>query len=239
MSGTQQGARTTQDFVSRADLDAAVKRAVEQTTEQLLGAIEKKRGAAPDMEDDGWARKLALAIAEISDQGNTRKRVDPVIQEARERSRDKMLTLIAEYREMGELPSYNLKNLCFFDEIKVEPYFRDSDKVMKLTEIGWPGIPNYAMVPLNDAAKAIHAAFVGWVGSTASLGNEDRKLSVTAGGLTILAGPTPGGALRTVGGAFEPERTGEGLRIKGRNQPGQVTEKRVLGTVAAPARQTA
>ena len=189
--------------------------------------------------DQLTANSLAIAIAQLSDQGTGKgKRVAPEVLAAREAAHERMLALIAEARENGEKPIYKLINKVYLDEVLVDPIWVGSDHVQRPTEIGWRGIPNQAMRPVNDAAKRIFGAFNESIGG--AMGNE-APLRVTAGGLVVMR--RQNGAMQEalhVGNqrGSAPEY-GEGLRLHGRGMPGAIVETRVLGTLAQPARQMA
>lgn len=59
------------------------------------------------------------------------------------------------------MPHYYLTRKVYIGEQKIEPQYRDPvTKEMKDRHINWPGVPNEAMVPVNEVAKKIHAAFL-------------------------------------------------------------------------------
>lgn len=206
---------------------------------------ERVATTSPSDSDRQFARGLATAIAELGDQGVGRgKRVSPEVMAAREEARQRMISLIIEARAKGDVPAYRLKHKVYLDERIVEPVWIAPDHTQRHTEIDWPGVPNHAMIPINDVAHAIHVAFMESVGSNVATPMDDlRDLSVTAGGLVIKGGPRS--APRMIGDAAEAQHVGqgtsggEGLRVRGRQRAGTVVETRVLGTVAEPARQNA
>ena len=237
----------TEPVVRLADVqallaDALAKQAAEfqvmlaETREQSV-ATEQPTLPAPT--DADFARQLALAIAQISDQGTNRKRVAPEVLEQRERAWERMVALIKQARvdhlhEGADVPVYRLKHKVYFDEIMIDPLWAGSDKVARATEIGWPGVPNLAMSPVNPVAKAIYAEFTEAMGHVeAPIVTEQMRL--TAGGVVIVTGRSPGVAQKQAGA----DAAFEGVQIRGRGVPGAIVEKRVLGTIAAPARQNA
>lgn len=222
-------------FERDADFQNAVNEAVARAIPGIVAQLSKARGTA-DRDDSTFAEGLAMAIAQLTDQGTGRKRVAPEIVEARAKARERMTGLIVEARAAGEIPSYQLRNKVYLDEVLVDPLYVDpATKNQKPTEIDWPGVPNEAMIPINDTAKEIHKAFIESIGSIAPEHQVAGKpFAVTAGGLVVKGGSS---ALRQVTAFREHENVAsEGLRIRGREAPGKHKEIRVLGTVHEPAR---
>ena len=77
-----------------AEFKAAVQAAVAAALPDILAQI--KGSAAAEGGDEGFARALAMEIAQLSDQGTGRKRVAPEVIAARDAARKRMVTLIAE-----------------------------------------------------------------------------------------------------------------------------------------------
>lgn len=216
-------------FVRVSDMESLVQKKVEDAVFALMS--EKGAGAPVDA---SFAQALAVAIAQMSDQGTNRKRVAPEVMHAREAARDKMLRLIVDARERGEVPFYRLQHKVHLDDMLVDPQWVGPDHVARPTEIEWPGVPNEAMSPLNEIAKEIHAAFCDSIGSAVKA-YEPGPMRVTARGLVIM-----GQAPRSRDNApANASPSGEGLRLRGRGQPGALVETRILGTMAEPARQNA
>jgi hypothetical protein len=71
-----------------------------------------------------------------------------------------MVRLLVEAHERGEMPVYVLTQKVYLAEQKIEPQYAD-DRTQRMMpqEINWPRVPNEAMIPVNDVAKKIHAAF--------------------------------------------------------------------------------
>jgi hypothetical protein len=120
--------------------------------------------------DKAFASSLALAIANLSAQGTGKQ--DYVPPETLERwalARKRMTDLIIAARTAGgdETPTYKLKKMVFFNEMRVQPqYFDAPTKAMKETIIYWDEVPNEEMVPVNASAQAIHAEFLNSIGAT-------------------------------------------------------------------------
>lgn len=220
----------------QAIIDARVKQAIDDQLGSLKELVSKAAPNADAAETSGLMQSLAMAIANLTDQGTGRKRVAPEELQKRERGRMEMFRLIDEAAANGENPHYKLRHLVYLGEQKVNPVWIDSAHRQQPTEIVWPGPPNQAMVPVNDTAKRIHAAFLQWIGEepVADLG----PMRVTASGLAIVKGP-PGLA----SDAAEAQHTGGGRsgplvpQIVGRGAPGPTIETHILGTVMPPARQ--
>jgi hypothetical protein len=219
----------------------AVADAVAKAIPDIVAHLSAIRGA-PAGDDKAFAEGLAMAIAALTDQGTGRKRVAPEIVEQRSKARTRMAELLIAAKAENRIPSYRLTNKVYLDEVLVDPIYIDpASKSQKPTEIDWPGVPSEAMIPINDVAREIHAAFCLSIGSVAKEHLiAEKPFAVTANGLVVKSG---GLALRPasvlgMNPEAQQQATGEGLRIKGRGTgiPGEHKEVRVLGTVAAPAR---
>ena len=230
------------DMLPRGEVErlvaAEVAKATAQITEMLARAqaATAATGVVPeglDTSNADFTRALAMAIAELSDQGTNRKRVAPEVLVGREQARERMLSLIVEARTLGETPVYTLRHKVYLDEVLVDPIWVDGSHVQRPTEIGWGGIPNNAMRPVNDIATRIYEAFCESIGSSVSEARQDGPMRVTAGGLTIMGRPQQQREAGHVGRG----QSGGGLQIRGRSPVGAVKETRVLGTIAAPARK--
>lgn len=226
---------------------AEVARQVATLVPVLLAQLAEKRGgepAQPSAADTGWAEALAVAIAQLSDQGTGRgRRIAPEVLKARSEARERMVAVIIDVRSKREKPLYGLKSKVYLSEILIDPVYIDrATKEQKQQEIEWMGVPNEAMIPLNDAARRIYKEFAESIGTLMvedANALADRKgHSVTAGGLVIRGGSL---ATRPVDVARDPLAAlddGNGLSIRGNagGGIGNQREVRVLGTVAAPAR---
>src|SRR5690242_11419248 len=88
--GRPKGAKTTKVNAEVAlrspEVQALIAEAVAMATADLTARLAKARedaGTAPQSGDQALMRQLAMAIAEVSDPGNQRKRVAPEVMEAR------------------------------------------------------------------------------------------------------------------------------------------------------------
>lgn len=148
--------------------------------------------------------------------------------------RDEMARLIIEAHARGDMPHYYLTRKVYIGEQKIEPQYRDPvTKEMKDRHINWPGVPNEAMVPVNEVAKKIHAAFIKSIAGKTPLRNtlsqfvlhgkevfkgHDRHMEVpvAAPQNTLLSNLVP----TNTAGFTDPQKVKETLRV--------------LGTVAQP-----
>jgi hypothetical protein len=225
--------------------NAAVAKATAEALQKLLPELQKARGES-GTDDQGsdatWMRALAMEISQLTDQGTGRKRVAPELMRSREQAREKMTQLIIDARAAGKVATYRVKAKTLLCDRVVEPFWIASDHSAQPTIIDWDGIPNEAMTPENKTAKAIYDAYKQWVGSAARVVPEDQ-LAITPNGLVVHGGAAGiSGGKRQVGEAEhagKPTGTDEGgLRVHHTNQPGRFVEKRILGSIATPARQT-
>lgn len=254
----QQTTAMTQSPEFQDAVAKAVAAAVGPLMEKLAGARDGV-GSEPQTGDRGLMQELAMAISMLTDQGSNRSRVAPEIIAQRQKAREEMVNLIIASRAEGRVATYQLRNKVVINEQLIEPFYVTSDHKSKPTEIDYGGVPNEAMVPVNDTAKEIFGAFMRSIGSVVAgrgkdghvLPGQDR-LGVTRGGLVVRNsaitnavdratpkihdGPMPAyeEAPQTNGNpAYEP------LRVNHKQEGGQYIEKHILGTIQPPARQTA
>ena len=198
-------------------------------------------------------RTMAMSIAEISDQGSNRKRVAPEILAEREAAHKRAVALIEDARskvkkarEEGDeatisayTPEYRVIAKIYFNERFVEPYVVDrATKEPRPVAVDWTGMPNDALVPLNDIAKRIFKEFRISVGMPEGLAvTDNRPVWVTQNGFVVKG--MSGTAQRREIEVVQPFDAGfpEEMRIK-RNDDPRAPEIRVLGSVAPPARQS-
>jgi hypothetical protein len=146
---------------------------IEQATAKILESVQKVAGVPgtelPQGGEKNFAEMLAMAIATLTDQGTGRQRVAPEVIRARTEARDRMRQLIMKARAEGRTATYELRNKVVLDNRVIEPMWIDSNHITRPTEIDWPGVPNEVMVPINDTAKEIHAAFMESIGSVVKI----------------------------------------------------------------------
>lgn len=221
------------ESIIEREVRARVAREVERVLPEMAAnwAQPGNQGASTDNLMQG----LALAIAQLTDQGSGRqKRVPPEVLIARQEAHDRMIARIKLAQAKGEQPFYKLTGKVFLDEQLINPIWIDSQHRQQPQEIGWPGIPNSLMDPVNDVAKEIFAEYLTWVGE--DFVQKPRVDMVTSRGVVIMRqnqGPDPG-ASRTPFG--DPTPGGVMVMREGRPEPA-TRLKHVLGTVAEPARE--
>lgn len=229
-------------FTETNEFKDAVSLAASKAAAEILASLKASQSGEVKQGDAGFAEGLALAIAQLSSQGTGRaKPVPPEVIKARNDARGLMTELIINARARGDVPTYELRNKVYLSEVLIDPVYIDpATKEQRPTSIDWHGVPNEAMIPTNDIAKAIYEAFSNSIGvvtidSTKFL--KPEHLNVTAGGLVVRSG---GHALRPMqvgGGSQQVPGADDGLIVHGRNAAGGKTKTiNVLGTVASPAR---
>lgn len=185
------------------------------------------------LNDKGAMEALAMAISGVTDQEIGRRRIPPEELAKRLRAREAMETLISATIERGTQPVYTLRQVCYLGEQIIQPYWVDrATRTTKATEIGWWGVPNEFMDPVNDQGMAIHALFLESIGGMKKRG---ANLRVTPGGLTVRSG-----GLAPDGGRDTAPRVGRDIHepsIKGRNGDRPEVTTRILGTLMPAARQ--
>lgn len=229
------------------EFKAAVAEAVKEAAGRIQKEIIAKLSVARDGRqaepgdatgDQRFAESVAMAIASLTDQGVGRKTVAPKILRQRAEARQLMTELIVEAKAAGEKPVYKLRNKIYVDEVLVEPIWIAPDHTQRATEIEWQAVPNEAMIPVNDVAKRIFKAFQDSIGSVENAPQERPIAGVTAGGLVIKSGSRAVQPVRVLDEHGQPPSTEGGLSVLHKGKSGQYKEVHVLGSVAAPARQT-
>jgi hypothetical protein len=248
------GKRATTPVTETPEFKAAVESAATEILARMLatqgieaGVVANATAPAPSTADDPMKlfRGIAMAMAEVADQGTDRKRVAPEILEQRAVAAKRMMELITRARERGDVPIYQLKNKVqlYIENLGpavVEPIWRGNDKIHYPTEIESFGVPNLSFVPINAAAEEIFAAFVASIGTTVIEHDLDPALGLTAGGV-VVRGAAAQVLFRSTGRPEMPlpnlaRDDMAGIR---RNQPAQTKDVRVLGSIHPPARQNA
>lgn len=273
MAEQQRNAAITDTPEFKAAVQTAVAQAVAQSVKdevaKIIGTL-KQEGAEVSPSDKRFAETLAMAFAQLNEQGNGRKYVDPQILRERGEAREQMKVLIVQARKDHQsaindkvertgrsptdpelrdiaakhMPSYRVVAKTLLDNQVVEPFWVDSAHTAQPTQIDWPGVPNEAMLPLNDVAKVIFAEFQASIGSRPAsvLGavpdaTMDLDYGVTAGGLVVTAGAIPRQNRRPSEGRTLAEADGTGLSLHHKDKPGRAAPLHVLGTIAAPAQK--
>ena len=243
--------QAVKDITQTPEFKSAVAEAAAKAASEAIAQLTKAGSlGAGALNEDATAlfSKMALAIAEISDQGSNRKRVAPEILAQREASYKRCVALVTEAQKKVKeardakdrekealwLPEYRLVAKTALNERLIEPFRRLPDKTVASNEIVWTGIPNEAMRPINDIAKRIFTEFKGWIGSTDKLATSDnRPHIVTAGGLVVKGDPPK----RREGFSEDVPKFNDDLEIKHDIHDPSAPFVHVLGTIASPARQ--
>jgi hypothetical protein len=237
---TEQASITETPEFKNAVAEAAAN-AVAKMVQDLKDSREK-HGTEGEASDPTWMRALAMEISQLTDQGTGRKRVAPEVLQSRQAAREKMTKLIIEARAAKKVATYRVRGKVVLANRVVEPFWIASDHTAQPTVIDYDGIPNEAMVPENKTAKGIHEAFMESIGSSVRVVPEDA-LAITPGGLVVHGGAAGLSSGKRQVRAAESKQTGgdageSGLNIHHKNEPGRFVEKRILGSIADPARQT-
>jgi hypothetical protein len=235
----------TVSITETAEFKNAVAKAASEALKELLPTLKAAREANntdSEASDPTWMRALAMEISQLTDQGTGRKRVAPEVLQARQAAKEKMLNLLVEARAAKKIATYLIRGKCHLADRVVEPFWIAADHTAQPTIIDWDGVPNEQMVPQNKTAKAIHEAFMTSIGSSVRVIPEDA-LAITPGGLVVHGNAAALSSGKRQVKQGEARQTGEvseqGLNIHNKNAPGRFVEKRILGSIADPARQTA
>lgn len=203
---------------------------------ESLGALPK-----PSTGDGAFAEALAMQLAALTSQGVGKKiPVAPEVLKIRAEAEEQMLGLLVKAREADTPPTYLLRSKIYVGDRLIEPKWVDpSTKAQRDTEIDWFGIPNEAMIPVNDVAKEIMFAYE--MAHTMKPKEAKAAPGLRNGGfffdgkVVVRAGEPA----RPMANTQAPGSEVEGLRVKGRDLPGQYIQKNIVGTIAAPAIQLA
>lgn len=228
-----------QDAINAA-IEAKAEALAEEKFAERLAAIEERLAkAAAGTDNSDFVKKMfegfTQVITDISPQGvGVQKPVAPEILRAREEAHKKMVALIKDARELGEIPLYRLRTPVFLDEAYVvETWVDSTTHIRHPTDIEWPGVPNLSMVPLNDWAKKIHGAFLESIGNKGQP-TKQEELSVANRGLKVR------GEKRHEPAPLDPNVSPyaaeyQGLKVKHKARQGQTRLTHILGTIATPA----
>ena len=228
-------------FVGSPEFNAAVAAAAADIKKELMATLApaaatgeiSTAGMSPDVAK--IFQGLALAIAEVGDQGTGRKRIDPQELAARKTAHDLCVSYIKDARDNKIDCEYRVIGKIFFNEQFIEPFKMGSDKKPVPNEIIWSGMPNDGLHPLNDPARKIFLAWRRSVGMPELISTDNyasQPFWVTANGL-VVKGEAPA-QKRAV--AADPVFSDE-LKIPSMPNDPTAPEVRVLGSIAAPARQ--
>jgi hypothetical protein len=213
--------------VQKALAEAAAKGAA-----LAVGEISKQSGGVPT---DSMAlfSGLAAAIAEISMQGRPGpKPVPPEVARVRREAHEHCVKLVLKARKESHEPEYRLVAKVYLNERIIEPYRKLPDKRVVSQEIVWTGLPNEAMVPVNDVAREIYHAYKESIGSVELIPTLDnRPVWVTNSGLVVKGDPPKRAFVAA------PHEFDDRLGVKHDNNNPTEAYVRVLGTTFPPAKQ--
>jgi hypothetical protein len=226
---------------------AALDKALPSILKSLAGGNSPQIGAA--IEGDAaqqMFRGLALAIAEISDQGTSRKRVAPEILASRQEAHSRMVEAILHHKRTYDeamssahterdreeankaRPFYRAITKLCLNERLIDPYKMVNGKPEPV-KFRWSGVPSEGMRPENEAAKEIFQHFLDSIGSVVKE-KAQTPIWVTAGGLSIVG---EGPQRRQIASVADFD---DDLDLTDNDNPGNEFVN-VLGTIQAPARR--
>lgn len=193
---------TTPEF--QAALKAALSLAIPQAlatakTEFMADALQivaKAQNADPS-QMQGVISDLALAVANMADTGNNRKKIAPAEAKRRVEARERMGDLLTKVHNSHDLrPQYELMAPVWLEGQLVEAFRPDGESKWQRNVIIWRGPPNKAMRPMNDIAQKIYAAYLESVGGSTKneTGQPEQPIWLAYGGLQIVGGTGNQGA---------------------------------------------
>ncbi len=225
----------------KAAIAEATKQALAMAREELLAEMKTAVASAAPAEEQGsmsLMRQMALAIAEISDQGTNRKRVAPEILAARATATARMGELVIRARESKDVkPEYRLISKVYIGEQLVDPFRKEAGPGGKMVpqEIIWDGPPNEAMRPINDMAKAIYEQFLASIGGLqGASGVAQQPVWVTPRGVVIKGAGT---TTAQVHGQTVDNSRADTFEVKTQNDPTAPFINVLGSTPAGRARQ--
>ena len=175
-----------------AEFKAAVAEAAREAVEAAMKAVaDRVPAAASPTDPTGVLAGLSLALAELNDQSSGQKRVAPAEMRRRTEAHARMMSLIQEARYEGRAAMYQLTAKVYIDETMIDPLWLDAAKRSQATSIEYDGVPNDTFVPVNDTARAIHAAYLESIGEAVKV-VEQHAAYITPRGVVINGvGPGP------------------------------------------------
>ena len=251
------------DITQTPEFEMALAQATAEIHDTIMAEVKAMMAGKEVKSDEGEIQKLARAIAlsnaELADQGTRRKRVSPEIMEARSQSLKRMNVLLeaAQSLPKSDRPLYRLRAKGYFGDRLIEPFQRIAGGKVIPTHVTFMSSPNLALEPLNEAAIAIFAAFIGSIsGGDQTINGRSvpdpsgaKPFWMTNNGAVISA---PTATAREHGMIMEPEPislddmrrpipdVGDGSKLGGAVEIISVDDPRatkipVLGTIAPPA----
>lgn len=243
-------------------VDATVAKAVAEAMASLQATLTATKGMDAGVKQDFNA--MAMAFAEMAGQGNKRQYVAPEVMEARAAARRKLNALIEEANgrreaaidagneddELVNTPIYRLTTPQYIGDELVMPLEKGADNIQRDTQLGWTGIPNHGMFPVNEIARRIYGLFNESVGGSAQLPKDynSNRVAVPVIGGGHLSPPAPldtreyhTTARGIVVRSRAPQRSTGGVamprgldRVRPDGVPAIPKQLRVLGTIAKP-----
>jgi hypothetical protein len=139
--------------------ESQVEALIEKRLSEMLARVNVNQ---PSSDAEALGKSIAINTAKLAG----KKSVDPDIVVAREKKWAEMEAEISAAITNGERAEYKLvrDKTVFLPAGKgytmIESHFQGSDRMWHETVFAWPGIPNEAMIPVNETAKRIHALFL-------------------------------------------------------------------------------
>lgn len=197
------------DFTNTPEFQALVRKEVEKAVAAGIMAAQasSERAESPPAIEGGdfrsMMREMALAIAEVSDQGRDDRhtRIPPEVLVRREEAKQRMGEAIMEtranvkaLREAGRKreaaaaqPRYRAIGKMYLNEIIIEPFYMDpGTKQLVAREFYWNGPPSEAMRPVNQPALVIFGHYRDWIGGISA--EKTPEAWVTQKGLVMIVG---------------------------------------------------
>lgn len=220
----------------KAAVQAAAREAVAAAQTELLLAMK----SAPDSAEK-LMETLALRIAEIGDQGTSRKRVAPEILAQRARAHAEAIDYIHEIRAKDLKPEYALLSAIYAGDRIIPAFMTDSARNPVRTRITFTGMPSEAMRPVNKVAKKLYDLYLASIASTEHLpGQRKAPAYMTAGGQVVHVHVSPARRdfreLPTIDADREAGTIPDDMRVVTQDDP-TAPEIHVLGTLAPAAKQ--
>ena len=234
-----------EDATREAELTARVEERVTELFAQMRAQMEseEKGGTAPapvasapsDSPVSQILSDLVVNMKKMMDPQSQKRVFSPQEMESMEGAREEMIRLLIRANEEGEVPVYALRSKVYLGERKIEPQYLDTRTNKMVTqEIKWPRIPNEGMIPVNEIAARVHAAFMASIGG-ASMNKNVASQFVLNKNFVMQQAPTDA---MDVGNA-PPEDIRQDARRVGADPIDYSKPINILGTVAAPVTPTA
>lgn len=250
--------RDTPEFQMALAEEAAkmMANAKETLLAEVKSIMAKDQAQQVDQSGVSLAREIALAVAQMADQGTGMKRVPVEVLKAREEGQKDMERLLLAARDLpkSEWPRYRLIAAGYFKDELIQPFQMDPrTREVIPTEVTYRGIPGQHMKPLNKSAKAIYSAYLRSISNNegSEVPIEHKPIWMTDSGVIITNGGTA--TARAHGRVIDPMGDDEDdfypdapdtsasthgdFGIVNQDDP-RAEEVRVLGTLSEPARRT-